>query len=78
MVDYMYGPIEDDGRRYDLEPLEFDDEEDEDAFEDDDEPYDDAGYDDYEDEFEEPGLAGWDDLRPFGSFDDGFGWYETL
>ena len=78
MVDYMYGPIEDDGRRYDLEPLEFDDEEDEDAFEDDDEPYDDAGYDDYEDEFEEPGLVGWDDLRPFGSFDDGFGWDETL
>ena len=41
-------------------------------------PYDEAGYDDYEDEFEEPGLAGWDDLRPFGSFDDGFGWDETL
>ena len=78
MVDYMYGPIEDDGRRYDLEPLEFDDEEDEDAFEDDDEPYDDAGYDDYEDEFEEPGLAGWDDLRPFGSFDDGFGWEDSF
>ena len=78
MVDYMYGPIEDDGRRYDLEPLEFDDEEDEDAFDDNDEPYGDAGYDDYEDEFEEPGLAGWDDLRPFGSFDGGFGWEDSF
>lgn len=77
MVDFMYGPIEDDDRRFDLEPLEFDDEEDEGAFIDDDEP--DVDNDvDYDDEYEEPGLAGWDDLRPFGSFSDGYGWDETL
>lgn len=78
MVDFMYGPIEDDDRRYDLEPLALDDEEDEDAFENDDGPYEDAGNDDYDDDYEDDyeglGLAGWDDLRPFGSFDDGFGW----
>lgn len=78
MVEFMYGPIEDDGRRYDLEPLEFDDEEDEDAFGDDDDYNIDAGDGDDDEEYEEPGLAGWDDLRPFGSFSDGYGWDETL
>ena len=82
MTDFMYGPMEDDDRRYDLEPLAFDDEEDEGAFgyDDEGEPYDDAGFDDYEDEddYGEPGLAGWDDLKPFGSFDDGFGWDDAF
>lgn len=78
MVDFMYGPIEDDGRRYDLEPLEFDVEEDEGAFGDDGDCYIDADDGDDDEEYEEPGLAGWDDLRPFGSFSDGYGWDETL
>ena len=73
-MDFAYGPI-DTPEPTGLEPLDFD-EDDEGFLDEDDGAFCfDGGYDD-EDDFEEPGLASWDDLRPFGSFDDGFGWDE--
>ena len=43
--------------------------------------YDDAAdytNDAFEEEYEEPGLGGFDDLRPFGSFSDGYGWDDAF
>ena len=68
-----YGPDEHYCDPNDLKPLEFDDdeEEDEDPYDFFEDPY---AEDAYEDDYEEPGLGGFDDLRPFGSFSDGYGW----
>ena len=59
-----------------FEPLEWDNEEydEDDGYIDD--PF--AAMEYEEEEYEEPGLGGWDDLRPFGSFSNGFGWDDTL
>lgn len=64
-----FGPL-------DLDGDEYDDEEDED--EDDDEVfvYVDDSYEEEDDEGWE--LGGFDDLKPFGSFDDGYGWDDDL
>lgn len=77
-MDFLYDPLEIDNERNDLKPLVFDDEEDdiEDYY-----SYDDASdnaYDAFVEEYEEPGLGGFDDLKPFGSFNNGFGWDDTL
>lgn len=72
-MDFAYGPI-DTPEPTGLEPLPIDDE---DVFEEEDEDiYEEEQYED--EDYDEPGLAGFDDLRPFGSFDDGFGWDDTL
>lgn len=69
-MNYPDGPIETSTEPDGFEPLEWDDE----VYEDEDDAYvyDDDPYE--EEELEEPGLAGFDDLMPFGSFDSGFGW----
>lgn len=74
MADFMYGPI-DIPEPTGFEPLDLDDED-----YDEDDSYSYESEEEYEDEdyFEEPGLAGFDDLRPFGSFDDGFGWDDSF
>ena len=67
-MDFLYDPI-DAKEPTGFEPLEWDDN----VYEDDD----DALFFDNsieEEEYDEPGLPGFDDLKPFGSFDDGFGW----
>ncbi|MBO4352165.1 MAG: hypothetical protein J5818_01580 [Eggerthellaceae bacterium] len=71
-MDSLYEPLEM-NEPTGFEPLEWDDEVyDEDEYGYADDPYTTAESE--EDEYEEPGLGGWDDLRPFGSFSDGFGW----
>ena len=69
-MDFMYGPIDDSKAPTGFEPLEWDDGEydDEDDAVDEYDPYED------EDEYEEPGLGGFDDLKPFTSFDDEASW----
>lgn len=69
-MDFAYGPI-DTPEPTGFEPLEWDDEvyEDEYTFED---SYDDSYEDEEEDE--ELGLHGWDDLKPFTSYDDESSW----
>ena len=82
-MDFAYGPMEPDNDPYGLKPLDLDDEDDE-EFEDDDsdiffiDPYEDGDddEDEEEEEFIDPRFGGYDDLKPFGSFDDGFGWDE--
>ena len=71
MMDFAYGPI-DIPEPTGFEPLDLDDED----FVDEDDSYYSEVVEEYEDEEfdEEPGLPGFDDLMPFGSFDDGFGW----
>jgi len=70
-MDFAYGPI-DTPEPTGFEPLDLDDED----FVDEDDSYYSEIVEEYEDEEfdEEPGLPGFDDLMPFGSFDDGFGW----
>ena len=68
-------PFENDYEPDGFEPLDLDDNEDEDedpyAYED---PYEDDGYAEYEDDGS--GLGGFDDLKPFGSFNDDSGWLD--
>lgn len=87
-MDFAYGPIETDNEPDGFGPLDLDEEEYEEAFEDgalgdeledeDEDPYEyfvEPYEDEYEEEeFEDPGLGGFDDLKPFGSFDSGMGW----
>ena len=77
-MDYLDGPLDTDYVPTGFEPLDLDDEE----YDNEDEyGYDDAygnADDSYDDEFDEPELKGFDDLRPFGSFSDGFGWDDGL
>lgn len=75
MADFMYGPI-DIPEPTGLEPLDLDDED----YGDEDDSYSYEVEEEYQDEeyYEEPGLAGFDDLRPFGSFDDGYGWDDSF
>ena len=75
-MDYLNEPEDPMREPTGFEPLEWDDEEYEDEY-----GYDDDSYtqDEYEEEeYDQQGLAGWDNLRPFGSFNDGFGWDDTL
>ena len=74
-MDYLYEPMDDSRAPAGFEPLEWDDEEceDDDCFDD---PYAEEVYEEYEEE--EYGLGGFDDLKPFGSFNDGVGWDDTL
>lgn len=59
----------------DLKPLEWDDEE----IEDDDIVFVDIVYEEEDDEEEEDrGFGGWDDLKPFTSFDDESAWGDML
>lgn len=73
-MNFLYEPIEDKDP-YGLKPLNLEDEELDEELEDAyvyaEELYEEEAY-------EEPGLGGFDDLRPFGSFSDGFGWDDTL
>lgn len=81
-MEFLYEPIDDSKMPTGFEPLDLDDEE----FEEDDDPYSyfedpyaqQEDEDEDEDEDEELGLMGWDDLKPFGSFDDGFGWDDSV
>lgn len=71
-MEFAYGPI-DTPEPTGFEPLEWDDTE----IEDDDTMaylYDASEEDDEEDEFEDDGFGGWDDLKPFSSFDDESAW----
>ena len=74
-MDFMYDPI-DTPEPTGFEPLELDDED----YEDEDDSYGYEAVEEYvDDEYDdEPGLGGFDDLRPFGSFDDGFGWDDSF
>lgn len=67
-------PLEIDEFANSLKPLEWDDE----VYEDEDDFVDPYAQEEYEEEYEEPGLGGFDDLKPFGSFDDGLGWDDPL
>lgn len=71
-MDSPYEPVEHYCDPNDLKPLDFDDDEyeDENPYDYFENPYEDDASEDYE----EPGLGGFDDLKPFGSFSDGLGW----
>lgn len=74
-MDFLYEPTDMPSEPSGFEPLFPEDEE----FEDEDEyVYEDIVYEeeDDEDEFIDPSFGGWDDLKPFGSFDGGYGWDE--
>ena len=78
-MSFPYGPFDRDEEPDGLPPLIVDDDdeeyEDEDPYDYYDDPYADDDYIEYEDE--EQGLGGFDDLKPFGSFNDGFGWQDN-
>ena len=68
-MDFLYGPNES-PEPTGFEPLEWDDSEYEDEY-----TFEDSSDDSYEEEeYEEPGFGGWDDLKPFASFDDESSW----
>ena len=73
-MEFPYEPVENYCDPNDLKPLELDDDEgeDENPYDYFDNTYAENGYEDYE--YEKPELGGFDDLRPFGSFSDGYGW----
>ena len=75
-MDFLYEPIEIDEEANALKPLEWDGNEYEDEYVFDDESAD--AFDQYEEEYEESGLGGWDDLKPFTSFDDESSWSDAL
>lgn len=77
-MDFPRDPLEIDEEYNSLRPLEFDDDE----FEEDDDIYvfedDSYAYDDDDDEYEDSGFGGWDDLKPFTSYDDESAWGDML